>query len=152
MTRKHPHVTYGTLNSCFDLIGSHQQWSPPLEIKLATPECRNRISTNGLSLLATHKRCQINQSWCAGFSGYGNLINIISIPLIIYIYIYIFWPFWHHAKEDNEDRRFQDASLLYSVSDLVVFSEVNVQSDSPTLFCANGWSCSCILRESQGLP
>ena len=31
MTRKsgkHLHVTYGTLNSCFDLIGSHQQWTP----------------------------------------------------------------------------------------------------------------------------
>ena len=22
---KHPHVTYGTLNSCLDLIGSYQQ-------------------------------------------------------------------------------------------------------------------------------
>ena len=46
---KHPHVTYGTLNSCFDLIGSHQHCipiSPPLEIEPATPECRNRTSTN----------------------------------------------------------------------------------------------------------
>ena len=51
MTRKsnkYPHVTYGTLNSCLDLIGSYQQSilrSKPLEIKPATPECRNRTST-----------------------------------------------------------------------------------------------------------
>ena len=66
MTRKsstHPHATYGTLNSCFDLTGSHQQCiprSPPLEIELATWECRNRTSTNGPPVHATHKRCQIN--------------------------------------------------------------------------------------------
>ena len=59
MTRnssKHPHATYRTLNSCFDLIGSHQQcipWSPPLEIEPATSECRNRTSTNRLCVAWT---------------------------------------------------------------------------------------------------
>ena len=46
MTRKfskHSHAAYRTLNSCFDLIGSHQQcipWSPSLEINPATTKCR----------------------------------------------------------------------------------------------------------------
>ena len=44
MTRKFSkllHTTNGTLNCCFDLIGSHQQcipWTPPLEIEPATTE------------------------------------------------------------------------------------------------------------------
>ena len=48
MTRKsstHLHVTYGALNSCFDLIRSHQQctpWSPPLEIEPTPTVCRSR--------------------------------------------------------------------------------------------------------------
>ena len=65
MTRKsskYPHASNGTLNSCFDLIGSHQQcvpYSPPLKIEPATPECRNKTSTNGPPIHATHMRCQI---------------------------------------------------------------------------------------------
>ena len=41
---KHLHATYGTLNSCFDLIRSHQQcilWSTPLEIEPTRTECRS---------------------------------------------------------------------------------------------------------------
>ena len=53
MTRKydtHIHATYRTLNSCFDLIGSHQQCtpkSPPLEIEPTTTVCRSQNSTSG---------------------------------------------------------------------------------------------------------
>ena len=75
MTRKsgkHLHATYRTLNSCFDLIGSHQQcilWSPPLEIKPTTAECRSWNSTR--------------------FSSHDNS-NITLIPLFKYkIYIYM---------------------------------------------------------------
>ena len=62
MTRKsskHPHATYGTLNSCFDLIGSHQQFIPhssPLEIEPATLESRNRTSTDGPPIHVTHNQ------------------------------------------------------------------------------------------------
>ena len=48
MTRKsgkHRHATYRALNSCFDLIRSHQQctpWSPPPEIEPTTTVCRMR--------------------------------------------------------------------------------------------------------------
>ena len=39
----------------------------------------------------TAVQCSVCRMWVfAGFSGRGNLINIISIPLIIYIYIYIY--------------------------------------------------------------
>ena len=39
----------------------------------------------------TAVQCSVCHMWVfAGFSGHGNLINIISIPLIIYIYIYIY--------------------------------------------------------------
>ena len=120
--------TSNILNRCFNLIGSHQQyipWFPPLEIKSASPECRNRTSTNGPPVHATQKRpkstshgkkvrphdlmrprfvllmspnkvetplqCSVCHRWVfAGFSCHGNLINIISIHLIIYIYIYIY--------------------------------------------------------------
>ena len=53
MTRKsgkHLPATYGALNSCFDLIRSHQQctpWSPPLEIEPTTTVCRSWNSTTG---------------------------------------------------------------------------------------------------------
>ena len=46
MTRKsgkHFHATYGTLDSCFDLIRSHQQcipWSPPLKIEPQNAELK----------------------------------------------------------------------------------------------------------------
>ena len=66
MTRKfgkHLHVSNGTLNSCFDIIRSHQQcilWSPPLEIEPTTTEFRSRNTTTGLPVHITHKRCQIN--------------------------------------------------------------------------------------------
>ena len=69
MTRKfgkHPYATYGTLNSSFDPVRSHQQcilWSPPLEIELSTPKCRSRNPTTGSPVPITHKRCQINLSW-----------------------------------------------------------------------------------------
>ena len=49
MTRKfskHLQVTYGTLNSCFNLIGSHQQCIPR-EIELATTECRAKTLSQG---------------------------------------------------------------------------------------------------------
>ena len=63
---KHLRATYGTLNSCFDLIGSHQQcipWSPPLEIEPTITECRGRNSTPGPSAQATHKRCHVGNAW-----------------------------------------------------------------------------------------
>ena len=46
---KHLHATYGTLNSCFDLIGSHQciPWSP-IEIEPSTTECRAETLPLGL--------------------------------------------------------------------------------------------------------
>ena len=53
MTRKsgkHFHVTYGTLEICFDLIRSHQQcipWPPPQEIEPATTECRVQTLPQG---------------------------------------------------------------------------------------------------------
>ena len=53
MTRKSGkclHATYRALNSCFDLIRSHQPcppWSPPLEIEPTTIVCRSRNSTTG---------------------------------------------------------------------------------------------------------
>ena len=65
MTRKsikHLHVTYGALNSGFDLITSHQQctpWSPLLEIEPTTTVCRSRNSTTGPSVHATYKRSRI---------------------------------------------------------------------------------------------
>ena len=58
--------TCETLNSCIDLIRSHQQcilWSPPLEIEPTTTECRNWNSTTGSTVYITHERCQNNQSW-----------------------------------------------------------------------------------------
>ena len=69
MTRKsgtHLHVTYGAMNSCFDLIRSHQQctpWSPPLEIEPTTTVCRSWNSTTGPLVHATYKRYRINKSW-----------------------------------------------------------------------------------------
>ena len=69
MTRKsstHLHATYGALNSCFNLIRSHQQctlWSPPLEIKPTTTVCRSRNSTTGPLVHATYNQCWINKSW-----------------------------------------------------------------------------------------
>ena len=65
MTRKsgkHLHMTYGALNSCFDLIRSYQQctpWSPPLEIEPTTTVCRSRNSTTGPSVHATYKRSEL---------------------------------------------------------------------------------------------
>ena len=53
MTRKsgtHLHVTYGALNSCFDLIRSLQQrtpCSPPLEFEPTTTVCRSWNSSTG---------------------------------------------------------------------------------------------------------
>ena len=69
MTRKsskYLHATYGALNSCFDLIRSHQQctpWSPPLEIEPTTTVCRSWNSTSGPLVHTTYKRCRINKSW-----------------------------------------------------------------------------------------
>ena len=60
---KHLHATFGALNSCFDLIRSHQQctpWSSPLEIEPTTTECKSRNSTTGLPI---HKRYRINKPW-----------------------------------------------------------------------------------------
>ena len=68
LTRKsgtHLHAIHGALNSCFDLIRSHQQsrpWSPPLEIEPTTPECRNQNSTTGSLVHATYRRRRINKS------------------------------------------------------------------------------------------
>ena len=68
MTRKsgkHLHVTYGALNSCFDLIWSHQQCtplSPTLVIEPSITVCRSRNSTTGPLVQATYKRCRINKS------------------------------------------------------------------------------------------
>ena len=70
VTRKsgtHLHVTYGALNSCFDLIRSHQQcipWSPPLEIKATNAVCRSQNSTTGPLVHATYKRYRINKWPC----------------------------------------------------------------------------------------
>ena len=69
MTRKsgtHLHVRYGAVDSCFDLIRSHQQctpWSPPLEIEPTTTVYRSWNSTTRLLVHATYKRCRINKSW-----------------------------------------------------------------------------------------
>ena len=69
---KHLHATNGALNSCFDLIRSHQQctpWSPPLEIELTTTVWRSRNSTTGPPFHATYKSWWIvrplwpNVSW-----------------------------------------------------------------------------------------
>ena len=59
------HVTYGTLNSCLDLIRSHQLctlWSPPLKIESTTTVCRSRNSITGPLVHATYKRYRINKS------------------------------------------------------------------------------------------
>ena len=59
---KHSHSTYGTLNSCFDLIGCHQQcipWYPPLEIEPVTTECRDetlQLGPGGNRVLCRLKR------------------------------------------------------------------------------------------------
>ena len=87
MTRKsgpHLHVTYGALNSCFDLIRSHQQctpWSPPLEIEPTTTVCRSRNSTTGSLVHNLYKRCRIKQV--------TEGVNFFFL-FIIYIYIYIY--------------------------------------------------------------
>ena len=53
MTRKfsnHPHATDGTLNSCFDHIGSYQQCMPyslPLEIEPATQNVETELLPMG---------------------------------------------------------------------------------------------------------
>ena len=96
-----------TLDSCFDLIRSHQQcilWSPPLEIEPATTECRAKtlpLSHKSTSHTDdTESTSHGNQCWwdpisskqlssvsvcrtqvLAGFSGYGNSIHNI-IPLL----------------------------------------------------------------------
>ena len=78
---KHPHATYGALNSCFDLIRSHRQctpWSPALKIEPTITVCRSRNSTTGPPVHATYKQCRINKSWW------------IVRPLDLYIYIYIY--------------------------------------------------------------
>ena len=68
MTRKsgtHLHATYEALNSCFDLIRSHQQctpWSPPLEIEPTTTVCRSRNSTTRPLVHAIYKRCRITMT------------------------------------------------------------------------------------------
>ena len=57
-----------TLNSCFDLIGFHQQCipgSPPLEVEPATPECRNRNSTSGPPVHATQNIYIVGVSRCS---------------------------------------------------------------------------------------
>ena len=63
-----------TLNSCFDLIRSHQQcipWSPPLEIEPATTDCKAEtlqlshwsISHISDAKLTSHWRCP----WCNSY-------------------------------------------------------------------------------------
>ena len=65
MTRKSGkrlRVTYGTLNSCFDLIGSHQQCtpqSPLVEIEPTTTVGRSRKSTTGSPVHVSHKRAEL---------------------------------------------------------------------------------------------
>ena len=106
MTRKsgkHLHVTYGTLNCCFDFIRSHHQcrpWSPLLEIEPTTTVCRSRNSTTGPPVHATYKRCRINKSWCTVRPLWPNVSWRYVIPIedtatsgatssqVIYIYIY----------------------------------------------------------------
>ena len=63
---KHLHATYRAPNSCFDLIRSHQQYTPrppPLEMEPTTSACRSRNSTTGPPVHATYNPCRINKSW-----------------------------------------------------------------------------------------
>ena len=97
MTRKsgkHFHTTYGTLDSCFGLIRSHQQgipWSPLVEIEPAT---RSASCGCWFDLLWWRSRYALlmrpnkveTAVWCsicrmevlARFFSHGNSINIIQ--------------------------------------------------------------------------
>ena len=64
-----------TLDCCFNLIRSHQQyipWSPPLEIKLETTDCKAEtlplshqfISHTSDAKLTSHGNCMANEPGC----------------------------------------------------------------------------------------
>ena len=90
---KYFHMKYGTLDSCFDLIRSHQQhmlWSLPLEIEPATTESRaetlplDHRSTSHTSdaKLTSHGKCMTTELdvswryvWSLQRSGYALLMR-----------------------------------------------------------------------------
>ena len=115
-----------TLDSCFDLIRSHQQcilWSPPLEIKPATTDFRAETLQLSYQYLSHTSDAKLTRHGnCAGFSGHGNSIHNIT-PQLKKENIHLYPCSWDHNNH-------ADAYFLSSWEDVAL--EVTVSSVKST--------------------